>query len=53
MGSSELFETLGAQLDLNFTVGHRLPMTLSLGYASGFEDGERQGDEFLISLKIM
>jgi hypothetical protein len=30
-----------------------LPMTFSIGYAEGFEDGERQGSEVLISLKIM
>jgi hypothetical protein len=30
-----------------------LPMTLSLGYAAGFEDGEKRGDELMISLKIM
>ena len=53
MGDTRIYETLGAQLDLNFTVGHRLPMTLSVGYALGFEEGERQGDEFMISLKIM
>jgi hypothetical protein len=53
MGDTRIFETLGAQLDLNFTVAHRLPMTLSVGYALGFEEGERQGDEFMISLKIM
>ncbi len=53
MGPSRTFETIGGQLDFNFTVGHRLPMTLSVGYAQGFEEGERQGDEVLISLKIM
>jgi len=53
MGPPRNFQTVGAQLDFNFTVAHRLPMTLSVGYAQGFEDGERQGDEFLISLKIM
>ena len=46
-------QTVGVQTDWNFTVAHRLPMVLSLGYAEGFEDGERQGSEVLISLKIM
>lgn len=42
----------GAQLDLEFTLAHRLPMTFSLGYATGFEDGNSQ-DEWLVSLKIL
>ncbi len=45
--------TLGVQFDLNFTLGHRLPMTLSLGYAVGQEDGDRLGDEVMLSLKIL
>jgi hypothetical protein len=45
--------TLGMQLDLNFTLGHRLPMTFSLGFASGREDGERMDDEWMVSLKIL
>ncbi len=45
--------SLGAQLDLEFTIAHRLPMTLSVGYAAGYESGERLGDEWMISLKIM
>ncbi len=43
----------GAQLDFNFTLAHRLPMTLSLGYAAGIEDGAKLDEEWLISLKIM
>ena len=45
--------TVGAQLDFNFTLAHRLPMTLSVGYGAGIENGERLNDEWLISLKIM
>ena len=45
--------TLGAQLDLEFTLAHRLPMTLSVGYATGYEHGERLSDEWMISLKIL
>jgi hypothetical protein len=45
--------TLGAQIDFNFTLAHRLPMTLSAGFASGFESGTTRDDEFMISLKIM
>jgi hypothetical protein len=52
-GDNRMLQTIGFQTDWNFTVAHRLPMVLSLGYAEGFEDGERQGGEALISLKIM
>ena len=45
--------TLGTQLDLRFTLAHRLPMTLSLGYAAGYEDGNRLSNEWMISLKIL
>ena len=43
----------GAQVDLSFTIVHRLPMTLSFGYAAGFEDGRKLDDEWMISLKIL
>ena len=52
-GERRSLQTLGVQTDWNFTVAHRLPMTLSLGYARGFEDGETLSDEVLLSLKIM
>lgn len=45
--------SLGAQLDLNFTIAHRLPMTLSVGYAAGYDEGDRVGDEWMVSLKIL
>lgn len=45
--------TVGGQIDFNFTLAHRLPMSLSFGYASGFESGQDRSDEFLVSLKIM
>jgi len=45
--------TAGVQLDLKFKLAHRLPMTLSLGYAQGFEDGRRLGEEWMVSLKIL
>ena len=45
--------SLGAQLDLEFTLAHRLPMTLSVGYAAGYESGDRLSDEWMISLKIL
>jgi hypothetical protein len=43
----------GAQVDLSFTVLNRLNMTLSLGYAAGFEDGSKLDDEWMLSLKIL
>jgi len=43
----------GVQLDLEFTLMHRLSMTLSVGWAAGFEDGDKHDDEWLISLKIL
>ncbi len=45
--------SVGGQVDFNFTFVHRLPMTLSVGYASGFESGADRSDEVLVSLKIM
>lgn len=44
---------LGAQVDLAFFVMHDRDMTLSMGYALGFERGERRRDEFMLSLKIL
>ena len=43
----------GAQVDLSFTVLNRLDMTLSFGYAAGFEDGHKVDDEWMLSLKIL
>jgi hypothetical protein len=51
--SERTVTTLGAQLDLEFTLAHRLPMTFSVGYAAGYEHGDRQSDEWMISLKIL
>ena len=45
--------SVGAQLDLSFTIVHRLPMTLSLGYAMGRENGQKLDDEWMVSLKIL
>lgn len=53
IGPSRSLQTAGIQIDWNFTVALRLPMVLSLGYAEGFEDGERRSNETLLSLKIM
>lgn len=47
------YASLGAQLDLRFTVLHWYDMTLSAGYAVGYRGGKRAGDEWMISLKIL
>ena len=43
----------GIQIDWQFTLVHRLPMTFSIGYAAGFEDGDELDNEWLVSLKIL
>lgn len=52
-GTNRTFYTLGGQVDLNLTVALRLPMTLSLGAARGFENGGFRKTEWLMSLKIL
>jgi hypothetical protein len=49
------YETVGFQLDWNFTIAVRLPMTFSIGYARGFSDSSitSRHDEILASLKIL
>jgi hypothetical protein len=44
---------VGLQIDFEMHVMHRLPMMLSFGYAAGFADGDRDDDEFMISLKVL
>jgi hypothetical protein len=46
------YETVGTQADLRFSVLHWYDLTLSAGYAVGFQDGRRKGSEWMISLKI-
>ncbi len=50
---SRTLETVGGQLDFNFTFALRLPMVFSIGAASGFEAGRHHSDEFMISLKVL
>ena len=45
--------SLGLQVDLQFNVMHEQEMTLSFGYALGFEDGRSGRDEFMLSLKVL
>jgi hypothetical protein len=52
-GSARTLETVGAQVDFNFTVALRLPMVFSVGAASGFDKGRHRGDEVMISLKVL
>jgi hypothetical protein len=55
LGASHTYETVGFQLDWNFTIAVRLPMTFSIGYARGFSDSSitSRHDEILASLKIL
>jgi len=50
---SRTLETAGVQIDWNFTVALRLPMTFSIGYAEGFIDGSPHRGQILASLKIL
>jgi hypothetical protein len=47
------YQSIGTQWDLRFSVLHWYDMTLSLGYAVGYKQSKRAGDEVMISLKIM
>ena len=47
------FQSLGTQADLHFSVMHWYEMTLSVGYALGYQDGRRADSEWMVSLKIM
>jgi hypothetical protein len=52
-GGRRTYNDIGLQLDLNFTILDHLPMTVSFGYAQGFEDSHEVGDEWLFSLKVL
>ncbi|MBL0144218.1 MAG: hypothetical protein IPP91_19470 [Betaproteobacteria bacterium] len=47
------YASTGAQVDLRFSILHWYDMTLSAGYAVGYREGRRAGDEWMVSLKIM
>ena len=53
LSSERTLGNIGGQIDFNFTLAHRLPMTLSVGYAAGIEEWEKRDEKWLISLKIM
>lgn len=50
MRFSEDYCNVGIQIDLVFKIAHKLPMTLSFGYARGFADGGKADNEFIASL---
>ena len=47
------YQSVGAQADLRFSMLHWYEMTLSVGYAVGFQGMHRRGDEVMVSLKIL
>lgn len=47
------YASLGAQVDMRINVLHWYAMTLSAGYALGFQSGRRTDSEWMLSLKIM
>lgn len=51
--SERTLTTAGFQIDWMFTLAHRLPMSISVGYAVGFEDGNEIDNEWMLSLKIL
>jgi hypothetical protein len=52
-GGLRHYQDAGVQLDLSFTLLDHLPMSVSLGYAQGFESGGKVDDEWLFSLKVL
>ncbi len=47
------YTSVGAQIDLSFTILYRLPMTLSLGVAQGIASGSQGDTEWMLSLKLL
>jgi hypothetical protein len=47
------YASVGAQADLRLTLLHWYDLTLSVGYAVGFQGSQRAGSEWMVSLKIM
>ena len=47
------YQNVGGQVDFRISVMHWFEMTLSAGYAVGYREHKRAGDEWMISLKIM
>jgi len=47
------YATVGTQTDLHISILHWYDMTLSVGYAIGYQSSRRADSEWMISLKIM
>ncbi len=47
------YASIGTQVDLRFSFLHWYGMTLSAGFAAGFQNSQKVGTEWMISLKIM
>jgi len=47
------YANLGAQVDLKLSMLHWWDLTLSVGYAAGYREGQRAGSEWMISLKLL
>ena len=47
------YASIGAQVDMRISVLHTYDMTLSAGFAAGFQGSQKVGTEWMISLKIM
>jgi len=52
-GGTRRYQDAGLQFDMSFTIMDHLPMTVSFGYAQGFESGDKADDEWLFSLKVL
>jgi hypothetical protein len=50
---SYALEDAGFQMDWNFSIAVRLPMTLSIGDAIGIRSGRVERNEVMVSLKIL
>jgi hypothetical protein len=46
------YNNAGGQVDMRISVLSDLEMTLSIGYAAGFEGSKNRRDEFMLSLKL-
>lgn len=46
-------KSVGAQADIRFSVLHWSDLTLSFGFAQGWQGSRRAGNEFMVSLKIL
>jgi hypothetical protein len=47
------YTSAGGQVDLSFSILHRYNMTLSAGYAVGYQRSRGTENEWVLSLKIL